>query len=617
VCSEVVGVSAYGYINRGFGTVVMPALGGSLLDTECVSCGLCIGTCPTGAITQKIPLAKPGPWKTDRVPSVCHYCGVGCSIDYDVFGDTLVKTSRDDGNGITFGGHCKKGRFGFGYVHAPDRLVKARIRPGREMQDAQIGEAIAYAALRLKELSRHVSGREIAVFVSPRLTNEEIYLAQKLARIALKTHNITSFAHLVNQDLSSHDVAATANYRDLVDAQTLLVVNANPDEEHFVVDLLGKRAVRSGAKLIYIGSGENRTARFAEVSLQCRSEEQSTVVLGLLAEYGRVTGTPPDVPEEIQAAMASLTPEEVERRSGAAASAIREAATVLSKSILKVLVFNRDYRGPRKAGDSRLFAAVAPALGCGLLPLHEQANMQGLLDMGASPGWYPGYQPVGDSRVIDEFEKEWCVALRDLETGNGNVAQLLAEKKIKVALVFGEDPLACGSLPPAIRDGLLATEFLVVGDLFLTETAKAANVVLPLSSAAETAGTFTNSERRVQQMRRAIPPTAGIETWEVLCQLGARMGFRFKMQYGHPDDIFQEIRRVTPIYRDVAIGSQEPDSIWDLSHFHLTAAGPKYDLDAPGVTPAATLPLDYLENRFARWFSAQFPAALGEKAQSA
>jgi formate dehydrogenase major subunit len=616
VCSEVVGVSAYGYINRGFGTVVMPALGGSLLDTECVSCGLCIGTCPTGAIVQKISLAKPGPWKTDQVRSVCHYCGVGCTINYDVFGDTLVKSSRDEGNGVTYGSHCRKGRFGFGYVHAHDRLTKARIRPGREMQDAPVGEALGYAALRLKELSRHVSGREIAVFVSPRLTNEEVYLAQKLARIALKTHNVTSFAHLINRDLCSPEVAATANYKDLVDAQTLLVVNANPDEEHFVVDLLGKRAVRNGGRLIYVGPDENRTAQFAEVFLQCRPEEQTTAVLGLLAEYARITGTPADVPAEIQAAMAGLTPEEVERRSGAAAAAVREAAQVLAKSILKVLVFNRDYRGPRKAGDTRLLAAVAPALGCAVLPMHEKANMQGLLDMGASPGWYPGYQPVGDSRVIDEFEKEWCVALRDLEAGDGNIARLLAEKKIKVAIVLGEDPLACESLPPAIREGLLATEFLVVGDLFLTETAKAANVVLPLSSAAETSGTFTNSERRVQQVRRAIPPKSGIETWEILCQLGARMGYRFKMKYGHPDEVFEEIRRVAPIYHDLAIGSEEADSIWDLSRFHLAGVGPAYQPDAPAITPAATLPLDHLEGRFARWFTGLFPAVAADKAES-
>ena len=131
MCSELVGVSAYGFIHRGFATVVKPALGGSLLDTDCVSCGMCIGTCPTAAVAQKSPLAKPGPWESLAVPTVCHYCGVGCSLNYDVFGDTVLQVStRDDG--VTRGKHCKKGRFGFHYVQSDERLTTARIRAGRE-----------------------------------------------------------------------------------------------------------------------------------------------------------------------------------------------------------------------------------------------------------------------------------------------------------------------------------------------------------------------------------------------------------------------------------------------------------------------------------------------------
>jgi len=608
VCSEVVGVSAYGYINRGFGTVVMPALGGSLLDTDCVSCGLCIGTCPTGAIAQKVPLAKPGPWRTDRTLSVCHYCGVGCTIGYDAYGETLVKTSRDEGNTLTYGSHCKKGRFGFSYVHAPDRLVSGRIRTDAGLKDVPVSEAVGEAARRLKQLAERVPGREIAVFVSPRLTNEEIYLAQKLARVGLKTHNITSFAQLANEDMACPDVAATATYRDVADAQVLLVANASPDEEHFVVDLLGKRAVRSGGRLIYVGPDENRTARFAEVFLQCRPEEQTTVVLGVLAEYARHSGTPIDVPPGVRAAMAGLTPEEVERRTGATAAGVREAAEALSRSTRKVLIVNRDFRGPRRAGDTRLLAAAGQALGCSLLPLHEQANMQGLLDMGANPAWFPGYQPVGEPGVIDRFEREWSVALGGVETGGSSVARLLAEKKIKAALVIGEDPLASASLPPALREGLAAAELLVVADLFLTDTAKAAHVVLPLGSPVETSGTYTNSERRVQRLRRAVHSRTGVEGWELLCQLAARMGLEAGMTYEHPGEIFEEIRRVTPIYRDLVFGSQEPGAIWDLNLFQPPRVTAPYQPESPAVVPSATLMLDCLEARFSRWFAGLFPA---------
>ncbi|MCK7521745.1 MAG: molybdopterin-dependent oxidoreductase [Ignavibacteriales bacterium] len=290
ICSDVVGVSAYGFINRGFGTVVAPALGGSLLDTECVSCGLCIGTCPTGAIAQHLPLAKPGPWKTEPAESVCHYCGVGCRINYDRFGDTLVKVSRNEANEVTFGNHCRKGRFGFNFVHAQDRLLTGRVRVGDALADAPVDEAIAHAAARLKELARKHSGREIAVFVSPRLTNEEIYLAQKFARVALRTHNVTSFSHLVNRELFAPDVVATATYPDLAQAQAILVVSAGLDEEHFVVDLIAKRAIRNGARMVFIGPKENRSARFAELFLECRPEAETTVVQAIVAEARRAGG---------------------------------------------------------------------------------------------------------------------------------------------------------------------------------------------------------------------------------------------------------------------------------------------------------------------------------------
>lgn len=609
VCSEVVGVAAFGFVNRGFGTVVMPALGGSLLETDCVSCGLCIGTCPTGAIVQKIPLAKPGPWKTTRVETTCHYCGVGCRFGYDVFGDTLIKVSRLPGPSLTYGNHCRKGRFGFNYVHAPDRLTRGRIRPGRELQDASLDEAIGYAAVRLKELSRRVSGEEIAVFVSPRLTNEEIYLAQKLARVGLKTHNVTSFARLINQQLDSAAVPATASYRDVVDAQVLLVANANLAEEHFVVDLLGKRAIRKGGRLIYIGPEGNRTAAFSELFLACRPEAQADVLLGLLAEYRRLTGTAIGVPPHVERLIEPLTPEEIERRTGVSAGDLRAAAQLLVQSILKVMIVNRDYRGMRRAGDIELCAAVASGLGCGLLPMHEKANGQGLLDMGADPRWYPGYQPIADASVIETFEKEWCVSLGEVAGGHESVGCLLAERRIKVALVIGEDPVGTAALPRDLRDGLLAAEFLVVGDLLLTDTARMAHVVLPLSATAETSGTMTNSERRVQRVRQAVPPSAGLETWRILCQLAGHMGLRFKMNYRSPDQVMDEIRRVVPIYREVVIDSQDADGIWDLSQFHLAGITPRYEPGTVAFVPAATRPLDVLESRFERWFAGIFPGA--------
>jgi formate dehydrogenase major subunit len=587
MCSDVVGVAAYGFINRGFQTVVRPALGGSLLDTDCVSCGLCIGTCPTGAIIDRIPLAKPGPWKTESVQTICHYCGVGCGIAYDTFGKSLIKVSRDDAAQVTLSNHCKKGRFGYNYIQSPDRLQVAKIRAGRELQEAELDDAIGYAALRLKELTRRYSGDQIAVFVSPRMTNEEIYLAQKFARVALKTHNVTSLANLVNRDLQCPEVVSSASYADVSDAQSIIVTNSNLDEENFVVDLMVKRAIRKGGRLIYVGPEENRVARFAEVFLQCADGRQTDAVRALLGEVSA-------------------------EHAGVAAERLTEAQAILKSSILKVLIFNKDYRGARIAHDERLFAEAADGLGCALLALREKSNAQGLLDMGADPSWLPGYVAINDEQGIEAFEKEWCVVLREMaNAGGANVADLLREKKIKVALVLGEDPFGGDGYPQELLDGLLAAEFLVVADLFATPTSAMANVVLPFSSTAETGGTFTNQERRVQRLRRAIPPIAGLETWEIICRIAAQMGFRFKMKYASVDDVTAEIRRVVPMYGAVAVCDPGPESIWNLADFGLKRIA--FDRNDSGgsspLRPVRTLFLDDLERRFDRWSSEIFANA--------
>jgi predicted molibdopterin-dependent oxidoreductase YjgC len=235
--------------------------------------------------------------------------------------------------------------------------------------------------------------------------------------------------------------------------------------------------------------------------------------------------------------------------------------------------------------------------------------------MGASPSWLPGYVPLTDDAAIDALEKEWCVVLRDMKGLDGDLATALAEKKIKVAVVIGEDPLGNESLPQEIRNGLASVEFLLVADVLLTATAGAANVVLPLSSLAETSGTVTNQERRVQRVRQAIPPRNGMETWQILSHLGARMGHRFKMKYAGVNEVTEEIRRVAAIYRSVVIDDPGTDGIWDAGLFSLVGVEPDLGALASPVQPAQTLGLDCLEARFAARFRRLMDEASAQRAQ--
>ena len=187
---------------------------------------------------------------------MCPYCSAGCRLGYEISGTTLVQVSRAVGNPGSGGNHCKKGRFGYGHVQSKERLRWPLLRVGRELQETSLDEALRYSSMRLKELTRRVSGDQVAVFVSPRLTNEEIYLAQKLARLALRTHNVTSLTHLVNRELEAPDVVSTASHADIADAQALLVVNTALDEESFAVDIACKQAIRKGARLVYVGPAD-------------------------------------------------------------------------------------------------------------------------------------------------------------------------------------------------------------------------------------------------------------------------------------------------------------------------------------------------------------------------
>ena len=612
MCNEVVGKGAFGFVNRGFDTVVRPALGGSLLDTDCVSCGLCIGTCPTGAIAATVPLSKPGPWQTEAVASVCHFCGVGCTLELHSYADTLINPRRIEDSKNTLGGHCRKGIFGFEYVHATDRALKPMVRSGGQLKETKLEAAIAETAARWKELAATLPGDAMAVFVSPRLTNEEIYLAQKLARTALHTHNVASFANLA-QDHFFPEVVSTASYAELVAAQVVVVLSAQLEQEHFVVDLLARRAVRKGARVIAVGPENHAMGGIADVHLACKPGTEAQALLAVLGQMAKDKLAASDVAgaDNLRKLAETTSAERLVALCGVGPEAARAAAQIIEQSSARVLVWNKDARGARGAEDERVYAAFARAVAAPYLALREKANMQGLLDMGGHPAWFPGYQSIDDKAAIAAFERQWNVSLGDLKRPEVDLATALAEKRIKAAFIIGEDPLGNPDLPEALRKGLRELEYLVVADLFVTPTAQAAHVFLPLCSPVETDGTFTNHERRVQKVRASIEPQAGIENWQLLCEIAGRIGSRFRTKYKSPAEITDEICRAVPIYGGLRLDAG--DAVWDIGKLPLGPVAPSTEAILPKAAaskqPRATLAFDHLERRFQERWTAMFDRA--------
>lgn len=577
MCSEVVGISAYGYVKRGFVTTIKPALEGSLLDTDCVSCGLCISTCPTGAVVGRSFLTKPGPWKTTSRPTICHYCGMGCELFGESYGDMFVKVSAPP-RGL----HCRRGFFGYSHVHAKDRLKLARVRKGKGLVEVPVEEGIGNAVRRLKTACTNLSGEEIAVFVSPRLTNEDAYMVQRFARAVLKTNNITSFGQVLNPKLVADHILSTATYDDVETASVIIAAGLDTDADHFVIELRIKDAIRRGARFIYIHHEENRLARVAHVFLRCKPGTQAQVLESLTRVVTSRT-TPSDI-------------------SGMDAMDVEEIASLLQGDLKKVLVFNRDYEGARSSGDIEIYAWSAKALGALLLGLRGAANSQGLADMGISPLYLPGYRQSTDTVALAELGAVFGTDITGIRSGD--IVRLLRERRVRVAIIVGEDPFGLTGMPQDLLEGLRAAELLIVADVFETATTREAHIVLPLCLSVETSGTMTNSERRVQGLSRIVPPLNGVETWQLFCRLGAKLGDRTHWRFRSSMDVFQEIRRAVPIYRDIVIGQKGKD-IWSASS--VTNDGS--DKIGEEIKPLPVKGLDCLRRRFDAWFEEEISKA--------
>ena len=611
-CQDRQSIGAIGIAGSGGAARIAAFDDEPLGESICTSCGQCVAACPTGAIRPK---QAPAPART--VSTVCPYCGVGCGIKLSADeAGRITHVDDDPANRSSTGLLCVKGRFGVSFVDHPDRLTTPLVRRGGRLEPAGWDEALDLVA---DKFVQH-RGR-FGAFASAKATNEDNYLIQKFTRTLMGTNNIDHCTRLchspsVEAMLAQLGSGATSNsYTDYEDAGCVFVIGADPSSNHPVIASRIRRAVEGqGVRLIVL---DPRRVEFCDhTDLWLRPYPGTDVaVLNGMARVILDEGLQNDAFirdrtegfDSWRAELAAYTPEHVEDLSGVPADLLRRAARLYARPaqhggppgrdgscLLWGMGVTQHINGTDNATavlNLALLAGQVGRAGSGVSPLRGQNNVQGAGDAGCVPNTLPGYQGYTPANLA-RFEGAWESALPSDEGMRAtDMVEAIAQGDIRCMYIVGENPALTDPNLAHATELLRSLDFLVVQDLFMHETAEIADVVLPAASFAEKEGTFTNSERRVQRVRKLVePPGAARADWEIVQDLAARVAARLGdgspvgdlRGFGHPSaaSIFDELASLTP-------------TLGGLSHARLDAEGGiQWPCPSPGHPGTARLYAD-------------------------
>jgi formate dehydrogenase major subunit len=590
-CREVQMNDVIGMAYRGHAAKVVFDFDEGMGHSTCVACGECVQVCPTGALMERTLLDAKGKrvnYETRSVDTLCPYCGVGCQTQVHVKDDKILYI--DGRNGPANENRlCVKGRFGFDYIHHPDRLRQPLLRRDGvgKSTDLQIRreeidkyfrevsweEAMAYAAAGLERIKRRDGGKAIAGFGSAKGSNEEAYLFQKLIRQGFGTNNVdhcTRLCHASSVAALMEGVnsgAVTAPFTAAKDSDCIIVIGARPSENHPVAATFLKNAARRGAKLIVMDPrGHSQgLARYASHTLQFKPGRDVALLnamLNVIIAEGMVdiqyVQAHTEGFDSLKAKVEAFTPEKMEPVCGIPAATIREVARLYARSERSIIFWGMGISQHTHGTDNaRCLIALALVTGqvgrpgTGLHPLRGQNNVQGASDAGLIPMVYPDYQSVEDPLVRNAYEAFWGTAL-DPKKGLTVVEIMHAIKdgSIKGMYILGENPAMSDPDVEHARAALAKLEHLVVQDLFLTETSWYADVVLPASAHAEKWGTFTNTNRQVQIGRPVLnPPGEARQDWLLIQDLAQRIGLDWS--YRDISEVYAEMAEMMPSLKNI------------------------------------------------------------------
>ena len=575
---EIVVEGAIDYMNRGF-TTKPATLGDSPLESsECTFCGTCVAICPTGALMEKNRVYSGT--SADRISTTCGFCGCGCNINMEVKSNRIVRAKPGTESAVNHGALCVKGSYGYDLIHSQDRLMKPLIKGDDGFEEASWDDALTLIASELNRIKNDGGSSKLAVLCSSKATNEESYLLQRFTRSVLGTNNIDngsrlySMANIEGLGWTLGLPGTTSRINTIEQSEIIMVVGANITSSAPVVGYAVKRAVKyKGAKLILIDPQEIRLTSFADIWLRPRIgtdiallNGMANVIIneGLIDEEYVLRKT--DNFETLRDSLQKYTPEYVEEMTGILSDDVRQAARLFAKANVASIIYGDGITQQITGTDAVMCLANLTMLTGnvgprgGIFALQRDCNGQGACDMGALPNLLPGYQALESTDSKEKFKKHWGADIPS-EVGLTALEMIEHAKNSKISGMFitSEDPVSTFPEPDLVKEAFGALDFLVVSDMFLTETAKLANVVLPAVSFAEKEGTFTNFEGRVQQVSKVVEPMGdSLPDHEIVIRLASSMGN--PMPYSSVQDIMKEIEESIPMYQGIGyLDSQAGD----------------------------------------------------------
>lgn len=506
-----------------------------------------------------------------KILTICPYCGCGCGLYLEAEDGRITGVLPSIEHPISQGRLCVKGWNCHEFVRHPERLTTPLVRKNGVLKEASWDEALKIAVEGLGEIKTKAGPDTISILSSAKCTNEENYLIMKFARATIGTNNIDHCARLCHSTTvaglaaSFGSGAMTNSIEEIEEARVLFVIGSNTTQQHPMVGERILRALDRGATLIVADPRKTPLSRWAHIYLQplpgtdvawlnCLMQIIISENLIDLSFIKRRT----ENYDELLKVISKYTPDEVERITGIPAEKLRQAARVYAPEKKAMLIYGMGITQHTTGVDnvkacanlSMLTAHVGHRVS-GINPLRGQNNVQGACDMGALPDVYTGYQPIKDKRVREKFKTSWGKRLpENIGLTVTEVFDAAIQGNIKGMYIVGENPLMSNPDLRSVEKGIDSLDFLVVQDIFLTKTAERAHVILPGASFAEKDGTFTNTERRVQRVRKVIEPVGNArDDISIVCELSSRLGYQ--MEYAGAHEVMEEIAMLTPIYSGI------------------------------------------------------------------